>query len=86
MASVFSRKSFSSISFGQSFSGFEIVLPPAKPQIYGGGGGGSHGSPPYKTFDPFGIQHEQDLRAEIIRQDDEILAVIMSAVTCGALR
>lgn len=83
---MFSRKSFAQASFGQSFSGFEIVLPPTRPQVYGGGGGGSHGAESYKTFDPFGIQHEQDLRAEIIRQDDEILAVIMSAVTCGALR
>lgn len=53
-----------------------------------GGGGGAHGVDGYKQHKPKIVSdsYEDDLRAEIIKQDDEILAVIMSAVTCGALR
>lgn len=53
-----------------------------------GGGGGAHGVDSYKQHKPkiVSYSYEDDLRAEIITQDDEILAVIMSAVTCGALR
>lgn len=53
-----------------------------------GGGGGAHGIDDNKRRNPkiAADSHEDDLRAEIIIQDDEILAVIMSAVTCGALR
>lgn len=53
-----------------------------------GGGGGAHGVDGYKQHKPKIVSdsYEDDLRAEIITQDDEILAVIMSAVTCGALR
>jgi hypothetical protein len=66
----------------QGLTGFEIFLPRA-----GGGGGGAHGVDNYKRNRPITIDgHEDDLRAEIITQDDEILAVIMSAVACGALQ
>ncbi len=81
-ASVFSHKSFSSTSFKpESWAGFEIVLPPA---ITGGGGGAAAGVSGYKL--PPALEYESDIRAEIIREDEEILAVIMSAVTSGALK
>lgn len=64
----------------QGLSGFEIFLPP-------GGGGGAHGVDGYTRNRPIVIDgHEEDLRVEILTQDDEILAVIMSAVACGALQ
>jgi hypothetical protein len=58
---------------------------------YYGGGGGAAGVGSYRTpharrvIDP-GLDHEELIRAEIIREDEEILAVIMSAVTSGALK
>lgn len=80
---MFSPKSFSRESFHPaSWKGFEIVLPPVA-----GGGGGAHGVDGYKRNRPIDIDgHEDDLRVEILTQDDEILAVIMSAVACGALQ
>lgn len=83
---MFLHKSFSRKSFHpESWKGFEIVLPPV---VGGGGGGGAHGVDGYKKIRPIVIDgdDEEFLRAEIMMQDDEILAVIMSAVTCGALR
>lgn len=59
---------------------------------YYGGGGGAAGVASYRTphakhrvNDP-GLDYEELIRAEIIREDEEILAVIMSAVTSGALK
>lgn len=81
---MFLHKSFSRKSFHpKSWKGFEIVLPPVA-----GGGGGAHGVDGYKKQRPIIIDGDDEdvLRAEIMLQDDEILAVIMSAVTCGALR
>lgn len=59
---------------------------------YYGGGGGAAGVDSYRTphakhrvNDP-GLDHEELIRAEIIREDEEILTVIMSAVTSGALK
>lgn len=48
--------------------------------IVGGGGGSAKRKFPGATFDD-----EERIRAEIIREDEEILAVLMSAVTSGAL-
>lgn len=50
------------------------------------GGGGAAGVSRYKlpTADVF--EDEERIRAEIIRDDEEILTVIMSAVTSGALK
>ncbi len=80
---MFSPKSFSTKSFWpESWSGFEIVLPPVI--TGGGGGGGAAGVAGYKL--PSALEYESDIRAEIIREDEEILAVIMSAVTSGALK
>lgn len=79
---MFSPKSFSTKSFRpESWSGFEIILPPV---ITGGGGGAAAGVSGYKL--PSTLEYESDIRAEIIREDEEILAVIMSAVTSGALK
>lgn len=63
-----------------------------------GGGGGSHGAQEdkeqlttlfaknYKLPGAADFEDEERIRAEIIRDDEEILTVIMSAVTSGALR
>lgn len=80
---MFSPKSFSLKSFHPaSWKGFEIILPPVV-----GKGGGGYGVERYKKQRPIAIDgdDQDDLRAEIMLQDDEILAVIMSAVTCGAV-
>jgi len=85
-AQVFSHKSFSRKSFApESWAPFTIVLPPAPPpEIVGTGGGAAAGVAGYKL--PSALEYESDIRAEIIREDEEILTVIMSAVTSGALK
>ena len=40
----------------------------------------------YKLPNTNDFEYEEGIRAEIIREDEEILTVIMSAVTSGALR
>lgn len=63
----------------------------------GGGGGGAHGVDPGKELTTlFGknfklpsaedFEYEERIRAEIIREDEEILMVIMSAITTGAMK
>lgn len=80
-ASVFLHKSFSRKSFKpESWAPFSVVIPP----VSGGGGSGSAGVAGYKL--PSAIEYEDDIRSTILREDDEVLAVIMAAVTSGALK
>lgn len=82
-ARVFSHKSFSRKSFApESWAPFTVVLPP----ISGGGGGGAAGVAGYKLPKANNFEDEERIRAEIIREDEEILAVLMGAVTSGALQ
>ena len=73
----FSRKSFAS----ESWAPFKVVIPPVS-----GGGGGAAGVAAYKLPGAKTYEDEDRIRAEIIREDEEILAVIMSAVTSGAMK
>lgn len=51
-----------------------------------GGGSGAAGVANYKLPRANIFEDEEHIRAEIIREDEEVLAVIMSAVTSGALK
>lgn len=78
---MFSHKSFSRKSFKpESWAPFEVLIPP----VSGGGGGASAGVAGYKL--PSASEYEDDIRSTILREDDEVLAVIMAAVTSGALK
>lgn len=78
---MFLHKSFSRKSFApESWAPFEVFLPP----LAGGGGGASAGVAGYKL--PSALEYESDIRSTILKEDDEVLAVIMAAVTSGALK
>ena len=77
---AFDSQSFGPTSFSDASFALRITVPP----VSGGGGGGSHGAPGYLT--PGAIEHEDDLRAAIMREDEEILAVLMGAAVTGALQ
>lgn len=77
---MFLHKSFSRKSFApRSWAPFEVFLPPVS-----GGGGSSAGVAGYKL--PSAIEYEDDIRSTILREDEEVLAVIMAAVTSGAMK
>lgn len=71
----FSRKSFAPLSWAP----VKVVFPPVF-----GGGGASAGVAGYKL--PSAVEYEDDIRSTILREDEEVLAVIMAAVTSGAMK
>lgn len=65
----------------QGLAPFTVTLPPVS-----GGGGGAAGVAGYKLPGATTYQDEERIRADIIREDEEVLAVLMGAVTSGALK
>ena len=65
-----------------------LMWPRAPEAFLSGGGGGAHGVDARKRRRTFNddFESEDRLRAEIIREDEEILMVLMSALTTGAMK
>ncbi len=81
----------------QGFAAVDATV--IKVVVTGGGGGGAHGVDPGKELTTLfskgahdyllpsrEFEDEERIRAEIIREDEEILMVIMSAITTGAMK